>query len=201
MSHLQIEDVDKTILGLANHLHFSCYFFQPGFKNSLEILFHMAKNLGLTTSLDVQWDPLEKWDLNLNTVLPYVDLFIPNEIELQKLTKKPDLESALKAVKNKSKFTIVKCGNRGSVLCYGNKIVEKAAFLNTNVIDTIGAGDSFNSGFITKFLKGKSPEECQIFANLIGAVSTTQSGGTKAFENFEKVMEIAKEKFNYTTRR
>jgi len=197
MSHLSMDDIDEAQLKLADHLHFSSYFFQPGFKNSLDSLFKKAKDVGLTTSLDVQWDPAEKWDMDLEKVLPLVDIFIPNEIELQKLTSQPNLDMAIDSVRNKSRYTVVKCGNKGSILCYENKKIRKESFLNNNVVDTIGAGDSFNAGYISKFVKGRSPEECQIFGNLTGAVSTTRSGGTHAFKNYENVMEIAKQEFNY----
>lgn len=198
MSHLSIDDIDEDQLRLADHLHFSSYFFQPGFKNSLDLLFKKAKDAGLTTSLDVQWDPNEKWDLDLEKVLPLVDIFIPNEIELQKLTKQSNLDSAIDSIQNKSKYIVVKCGNKGSVLYSNNKKVKEESFLNNNVVDTIGAGDSFNAGYISKFVKGKSPEECQIFGNLSGAVSTTKPGGTGAFKDLNYVMKIAKQIFNYT---
>ena len=197
MSDLGIDDIDEQQLKLAKHLHFSSYFFQPGFKNSLDSLFKKAKNAGLTTSLDVQWDPSEKWDLDLRKVLPFVDVFFPNEIELQKLTKQNNLELAIENIKNISKYTVVKCGNKGSVLSCNNKIIVKEPFLNKNVMDTIGAGDSFNAGYILKFVKGRSPEECQVFGNLMGAVSTTKPGGTGAFKDPDKVMKIAEETFNY----
>jgi len=48
-------------------------------------------------------------------------------------------------------------------------------------VDPIGAGDSFNAGFIYRFLQGDTIEKCQEYANLIGAVSTTAEGGTGAF--------------------
>ncbi len=198
MSHLGINDIDEEQLKQAQHLHFSSYFFQPGFKGALDSLFKKAKNAGLTTSLDVQWDPAEKWDLDLQNVLPLVDVFIPNEVELQKLTGQENLDLAVKSIQNKSKYTVIKCGNKGSILCYGNEKINKEPFLNINVVDTIGAGDSFNAGYISKFVKGKTPEECQVFGNLMGAVSTTKSGGTGAFKNLNEVMKIAKEKFNYS---
>ena len=59
MSHLSMDDIDEVQLKLADHLHFSSYFFQPGFKGSLDSLFKKAKDAGLTTSLDIQWDPSE----------------------------------------------------------------------------------------------------------------------------------------------
>ncbi len=193
-----ISNIDETVLKKARHLHFSSYFFQPGFNNSLDTLFKKAKEAGLTTSLDVQWDPAESWDLDLDKVLPWVDVFIPNAIELKKLTKQHELNLAIQSVKNKSKYTVVKCGIEGSILSYGNKTVEKSAFVNESVVDTIGAGDSFNAGYILKFLDGQSPEDCQQFGNLIGAISTTAPGGTAAIKDLETTMAIARKRFNYS---
>lgn len=198
MAHMDIDDIDESLLQLAGHLHFSGYFFQPGFKDALDLLFKKAKKAGLTTSLDVQWDPTEKWDLDLEKVLPWVDVFMPNAIELQYLTGQPTLDLAIASIKNKCRFISVKCGNKGSIQYYEDKKIEKQAFLNTHVVDAIGAGDSFDAGYIAKFVKGKSPEECQEFANLIGAISTTAAGGTTAFKDLESIMEIARTKFNYT---
>lgn len=198
MAHMGIDDIDDSLLELADHLHFSGYFFQPGFKDSLDSLFKKAKNAGLTTSLDVQWDPSEKWNLNLEKVLPWVDIFMPNAIELQFLTRQPTLDLAIASIQNKCRYLLVKCGNKGSIQYYDDKKIEKEAFLNTDVVDAIGAGDSFDAGYISKFVKGKSPEECQVFANLIGAISTTEPGGTTAFKDLDSIMEIAKNKFNYT---
>ena len=198
MKHLTLDDIDSDMLHQAGHLHFSSYFLQPGLKGSLGVLFQRARQLGLTTSLDMQWDPAEQWDLDLKKTLPYVDVFLPNETELLKLTGEANLEKAIHAVQDLGKYIVVKCGSKGSMLCYDQKIIEKPAFLNEHVVDTIGAGDSFNAGYIYQFVKGGSPEKAQLFGNITGAVSTTQAGGTNAFTSLEDVMKLAKEKFNYT---
>jgi sugar/nucleoside kinase (ribokinase family) len=197
MSYMGLDDIDPKQLKRAKHLHFSSYFFQPGFKNNLHELFEMAKNEGVTTSLDVQWDPSEIWDLNLEQVLPFVDVFIPNEVELKKLTRFSSIDQAIESVKNKCSYVVVKCGSRGSVMYYEDKEVQQKPFLNKDVVDTIGAGDSFNAGFISRFIKGASPEDCQEFGNLIGAISTTKAGGTEAFKDLDEIMKIAKDRFNY----
>ena len=197
MKHLGINDITNEILSTAKHLHFSSYFLQPGFKNSLDSLFKMAKDTGLTTSLDVQWDPAEQWDFDFKKILPYVDIFFPNESELLNLTGKDLIDTALKAIEGYGKFILIKRGKQGSLLSYNNKIVNGKSFLNDKVVDAIGAGDSFNAGFIFKFIRGLPPEDCQTFGNLIGAISTTKSGGTTAFTDYEETMKIAKEKFGY----
>lgn len=197
MKSLGITDITPEMLSTSRHLHFSSYFLQSAFKYNLQSLFEMAKNLGLTTSLDVQWDPAEEWDFDFRKVLPHVDIFLPNETELKHLTGTDSIEDALKIIAPYGKLILIKQGKQGSILFYGGKNVTGSSFLNNEVVDAIGAGDSFNAGFIFKFLQGSSPEDCQVFANLIGAISTTAPGGTSAFTNYEEILKIAKEKFDY----
>ncbi|MEQ8552078.1 MAG: carbohydrate kinase family protein [Cyclobacteriaceae bacterium] len=197
MEHLLVDDITDEMLKRAKHLHFSSYFLQSGFRGTLELLFQKARRLGLTTSLDVQWDPSEKWDLDLSATLHYVDIFLPNESELRNLTGESDLNLAIDKIQMSNGYLVVKCGNRGSILCYEDKRIKKEPFLNKYVVDAIGAGDSFNAGFICKFLNGDSPEESQVFGNLTGAISTTQAGGTGAFTSYEEVMKVAREQFNF----
>jgi len=73
----------------------------------------------------------------------------------------------------------------------------KPAFLNGKVVDAIGAGDSFNAGFISKFINDFPLETCMEFGNLIGAISTTAAGGTNAFTDLTTTMKVAREKFGY----
>ena len=197
MEHLNMEDITPDKLVLAKHLHFSSYFLQPGFKDNLENLFRMAKDLGLTTSLDTQWDPSEKWEFDTEKILPFVDVFLPNEVELLHLTSQNNLEEAIRQMDGLCRFTVVKKGNKGSLLRYDTKQIDKGPFLNRQVVDTIGAGDSFNAGFIFKFMRGASPEQCQTFGNLMGAISTTGPGGVSAFKDYETTLQTAREKFGY----
>ena len=65
------------------------------------------------------------------------------------------------------------------------------------MVDAIGAGDSFNAGYIYKFIHGASMEECQEFGNLMGAVNTTAAGGTTAFSNYDQILKVARQKFGF----
>jgi sugar/nucleoside kinase (ribokinase family) len=195
MDHLTLDDIAESDLEKARHLHFSSYFLQPGMWNSLGELFRKAKKLGLTTSFDMQWDPLETWKLDVADVLPHVDVFLPNETELMFLTGKNSLDDAIEAVKEYTNVLVVKRGNKGSSVHFKNQLLELPAFLNEQVVDAIGAGDSFNAGFISKFINGNDMAECQKFGNLTGAVSTTAAGGTTAFIDYGNFKKVAKEQF------
>lgn len=197
MDYLTIDDISDESLLKAKHIHFSSLFFQPGIKNDIHVLFKRAKDLGLTTSLDTQWDPSEKWDFDYKSILPFVDIFLPNEGELINIAKTDNLKDAVKKLAPFSRNIVIKCGNNGSVLNTSTgEIIEKPAYLNTEVVDAIGAGDSFNAGFIFKFVNGESLQECLDFGNLMGALNTTAAGGTGAFISKEHIRNTIKSKFN-----
>ena len=197
MEELKVSDVSDETLLIANHLHVSSLFLQKALKPDIVELFKRAKRIGLTTSLDPQWDPAELWDIDLPELLPYVDIFLPNESELLNLTGRESIDKALEEIKTYGNLILIKKGKNGSILSYDGNKVNCKPFFNNAVVDAIGAGDSFNAGFVFKFLQGAPPETCQIFGNLIGAISTTKSGGTTAFTDYDGTMKIAKEKFNY----
>jgi len=197
MNNLTLNDIPPNILEEAKHLHFSSYYLQPGMKENIKELFQSAKTAGLTTSFDMQWDPQEKWEFNYKEVLPCVDVFLPNEQELLFLTKENSLADAVKKITLFANHLVVKMGSKGSLLVSKGKEFFKESFLNTNVVDAIGAGDSFNAGFIFKYVNGENLTECQLFGNLMGAVNTTAAGGTAAFTNYKEILKIAEEKFGY----
>src|SRR5699024_10041617 len=125
----------------------------------------------------------------------YVDIFLPNEAELLYLTGKSELISAIEYISPFVKVLAVKKGNKGSIVYHEGQFIELPGYLNKKVVDAIGAGDSFNAGFIYKYLSGASLKICQDFGNLCGAINTTSSGGVSAFENTDKFKSIASTKF------
>ena len=172
-------------------------FLQPALKYNLTKLLRTAKSCGLTTSLDTQWDPSEKWDLDLPAILPYVDVFLPNEAELLRLTECTTIDNAIVKLHNYTHIIAVKMGNKGSAIHHAGTTRYLPAFINSHVIDAIGAGDSFNAGFIRKYIAGCAIDTCQEFGNLAGAISTTAAGGTGAFTSLSAFQHTAETKFNY----
>ena len=197
MEQLTINDISDQVLMQARHLHFSSYFLQPGLRAAVPELFRRAQALGLTTSLDPQWDPTERWEFDAHAILPHVDVFLPNEKELLCLTRASTVDDALATLGNTARCVVVKKGNQGSYTWQDGQLHHQSPFLNESVVDAIGAGDSFNAGFIRRFVQGRPLKECQTFGNLTGALSTTQSGGTAAFRDTGQLIELAQSKFNY----
>ncbi len=200
MEDLKLEDIDFGFLSTARHLHFSSIFLQPGIHENLPLMFAKAKSLGLTTSLDPQWDPAEKWNVDLLELLPVLDIFLPNMAEFLLLTSSASLEEGIGKIEKiaPTLILVVKDGANGAYGWKAGKLIHQPAFLNTLVVDCIGAGDSFNAGFIHAFIQGNPVEKCLETGALTGAVSTTRHGGTGAFENFEGVRKIASDNFKMT---
>jgi len=197
MNHFGINDIDFEFMSRAKHLHFSSCFIQPGMKKGLAELFRKAKEMGLTTSMDPQWDPEEKWELPLEELMPNVDVFMPNVVELKNITGASSLENAVKKLRNLANLLVVKNGEEGAWLWDGQTLSHQQAFKNDQVVDCIGAGDSFNAGFLSEFVKKSSLTKCMETGALMGAINTTRAGGTAAFEDYNTVRAIAKERFNY----
>lgn len=197
MESLSAEDVSDEVLKSAKHLHISSIFLQPLVLRDLKNIFSRAKSLGLTTSLDTQWDPSENWNFNMEEVLPYVDIFLPNKKEFLSLTRSKSKEQGILKVSSFSNTIVIKDGANGSYQYCKGEMIEKSPFLNNQVIDCIGAGDSFNAGYIKRYVEGFGKEDCLEYGNLCGAVNTTCAGGTGAFKSLDLVQEIANKKFGY----
>lgn len=197
MDHMGFADLDRKLFEEAKHIHISSIFMQSELKRDLPEVFAAAEAAGVTLSMDTQWDPVEKWDFDFKSLLPHIDIFMPNETELGHIVGTSDLDAAVAAiVPYLKRAAVIKCGSRGSLLVGKDGSTHMLpSFLNRNVVDAIGAGDSFNAGFIHGFVKGLELTECQRLGNLSGAVNTTAAGGTGAFTSKEAFEKTASEVF------
>lgn len=197
MTAFCFEDIPDKAWRTARHLHVSSLFLQPALKPDIVHLFARARAAGLTTSLDPQWDPQERWDVDWRRLFDHVDFFMPNRGELMAITGQNDFDAALDIASGFPCQTVVKDGANGARLWNGHDFIQHPGFFNPRVADTVGAGDSFNAGFIKAYLDRRPLNECLAFGALIAAVSTTATGGTGAFTDLRHVKEVARSQFNY----
>jgi sugar/nucleoside kinase (ribokinase family) len=196
MDHMTLEMIPDELFREGNHLHMSSVFLQKGLRADLYELFSRAKDSGMTTSCDPQWDPEEKWDLDLERFLPLVDVFLPNQEELLRLTGEGTLDAAISRLTGYANTVVVKMGVRGARMWSGGRHYHQPIYPNPDIVDTIGAGDSFNAGFISGFIRNAPAEECLRKGTLAGAINTTMAGGTAAFSGREAILKTARRVFN-----
>jgi sugar/nucleoside kinase (ribokinase family) len=177
ISTMRAEDVNDDILSRARHLHVAGYFIQDALRPGLPALFDRAHRFGLTTSLDTNYDPSGQW-LGINDLLARVDIFFPNEREALSITHATRAEEAVQQLAQKSKYVVMKSGSSGARLTSGSTSLSMAA-IPVTLVDTVGAGDSFDAGFIYAFLNDWSLEKSLRMAVICGSLSTQQSGGTR----------------------
>ena len=179
---LQFAHLDLNYLRSASHFHLSSFFLLHGLRPSIPELFSQMKHSGLTTSLDTNDDPEDLWADDVKSVLKSVDIFLPNEREACKLTGTNNVQDALEALAQVVPIVVVKCGPNG-VLARRGKNQFRAPSLSVQPVDTVGAGDSFNAGFLHKFMLRSNLEECLEYGNAVAALSTTRAGGTEALRD------------------
>ena len=183
---LTAEMVTDNILEQAKHLHIASYFLQTELQKDLPSLFTRAKSFGLSTSLDTNWDPSFKWQ-GLDQILKKTDVFLPNKNEALAITGKNKISEAINDLSLQSKIVAVKMGEQGAMGKSGAKIAQAAA-LQCDVVDTIGAGDNFNAGFIFGYLNNWGLEKSLKLGIACGSLSTTAAGGFKAQPKYDEAI-------------
>ena len=183
------EDFPENTFEGFDHLHAASFFLQKGLRSGLKRVLAAARRHGLTTSLDPGFDPEETWGGDLLDVLHEVDLFLPNEIELEGTTGLRDPEPALRSLDNACTLTVVKLGSEGCAALVEGRIVKTPAF-QVKTVDTTGAGDSFNAGFLHAWLRKQPVHEAMIFGAACGALSTLGSGGTASQPTVDEANEF-----------
>jgi len=184
METLRVEDLDFEQIRKARHFHLSSLYLQKGLHAGLPSLIQRLKGAGLTISLDTNDDPADAWGWPLEELLFYVDCFLPSESEACRMTKRDNLEDALDALPQEIPLVVVKRGSRGVRVREGQRRFDVAP-LTVIPVDTIGAGDSFDAGFLLAFLAGRDAGTCAMAGNIAGALSTQGQGGTESFRNQE----------------
>lgn len=184
IAELTWDDLDLDYLADSRHFHLSSYYLQRGLRPRVNELFRELKARGLSISLDTNDDPDDRWEGRLQDVLRHVDVFLPNEREACKAAGTDDLEAAIRKLSELVPLVVVKLGKKGALAQQG---AERFTSPSREVvaIDTVGAGDSFDAGFLHEYVRGSDLPTCLASGNLAGALSTTRPGGTEAFRNAE----------------
>jgi sugar/nucleoside kinase (ribokinase family) len=179
---LKLEHIDLDYVSSSRHFHFSSYYLQRGLRPHVPSLLRQLKQRGLTVSLDPNDDPDDEWKSDIEEALRYVDIFLPNAREAKKITGTQNVNDAIAKLAAMVPTVVVKLGADGAMAQRGGDcIVSPAA--KVEMVDPVGAGDSFDAGFLHQFLHGGDLQSCLNAGNVTAALSTTRPGGTEAFRD------------------
>ena len=179
------DDVPTALLARARHLHVGSWFLQAGLRPGILGLLVAARDAGLTTSIDPNWDPDERWDSGLRDLLPALDLVLPNEAEATAIAGIDDVEAAAVAIarlgavgQGGGPLVVVKRGRDGALMASADGVIERVGAYPVDAVDTTGAGDAFDAAFLAGWLEGRSNADALRLAAISGALSTRGVGGT-----------------------
>jgi sugar/nucleoside kinase (ribokinase family) len=178
------EDVPMQNIRQSACLHIGSYFLNKGVRPHLKDIAKSARENGVVVSLDPNWDVDGRWDLMDDELADYVDIFLPNETELRRIFGEDDLDRALEMAANRFKVVALKMGQKGAIVKSGN-LCFKADSLDVPYKESIGAGDSFDGGFMFGYLRGALLDTCLKMGVICGSLNTTCFGGTEGQPDLE----------------
>lgn len=188
---LCIEKVNLAQVKYASHIHVTGYAGKANHDSYLKFLKNVKSQTQATVSFDVGWDPTGKWNPEIYQLFPYIDVLFMNQVEAANYSRKEDTAEAAKDFAAHCSLAVIKLGCQGSLAAKGSDLYRAPSY-PVKAVDTTGAGDSFNAGFIYGFLKGKKLEECLRCGNGCGALSVTALGGNTSFPDEKKLIQLLK---------
>lgn len=161
-------------------LHLGGFFHLPGVESELHKLLPRIRRRSVQISLDLAWDPNNRWMEPLRPLLPHLDFIFPNEKQTQRLTGQRVVRQGAQILREAGvRAVIVKLGARG---CYvdGDAWQGFVSAFPVQVVDTTGAGDNFDAAFLYGLQTGWNLQTCARFASVVAAASTRAYGAAAA---------------------
>jgi sugar/nucleoside kinase (ribokinase family) len=178
--------VPDALLARTRHVHTGGWYLQ-GAADALGDILRRARAAGATTSLDPGADPDGAWNGGLRERLADVDHLLPNAAEACAIAGATDVEEAAARLASLCGSVLVKCGADGVIAAAAGS-VHRAPALAVQVVDTIGAGDSTDAGWLMGILSGWPVERAAALAAACGSLSTRARGGTAAQPTLEEAL-------------
>jgi sugar/nucleoside kinase (ribokinase family) len=175
--------VGSSAIVRATHVHVSSYFLQPSLAETLPGLLAEVRGGGATVSVDTNFDPTRRWMTPaLDAALRMADLLFPNRTEAAALSGRDDPVAAGQWLANRFSLAVaVKCGSAGALLAAENEIM-RAVPPAVRAVDTTGAGDAFNAGFLAAWLDRLDWATCLRTAVAAGCLATTGVGAASRLD-------------------
>lgn len=196
-AELSLQQLDMSSAARSRHVHLTGYRGSHNHEEYMEMTKRL-KSLGLTTSIDVGWDDTGLWYAGIFELMREVDVFFMNEVEAQHYTGCSSAKESIRELSRHSRHIVMKLGSSGAVAAVEGRLMYRSGF-EVPVVDTTGAGDSFNAGYIYGFLTGHQTEQCLLYGNACGGMSVSQFGGSPGSLDRSALERFIAEKAGYTT--
>ena len=195
IDRLRAEDVPREILPHIRHIHAGSTAIQPKLRPGLPDLYREARSAGATSSFDTNWDPDRRWE-GIDPMLAATDVFLPNEREAALISGVMDPLEAARALVAKADeagrdagagplTVVVKLGADGALAVRGDEALRVPAD-QVEVVDSTGAGDGFNAGFLFGYIEGRPLAECLALGVACGSLSVRAIGGVDGQATLEE---------------
>ncbi len=179
LNALTVADVSDDILASARHLHYGSLYLQTGLLPHWVDILQSAKRLGLSVSLDTNWDPQGRWNHGFLRALEHIDILLPNAQEALHLSGEPDFSAAIEFLQERAPLLVVKQAEAGASAWFQRKRISQSVIPAESGGDGIGAGDSFDAGFLAGWLNELSLETCLAIACQCGRAVASEMGGLR----------------------
>lgn len=191
---LDVDAVPASLIDRARHVHLGCFFLQATSRKRLPAFFRAARDRGLTTSFDTNWDPTEAWDGGVHDLIATADVVLPNAAEATRIARLDDPADAARQLAERGAagrageefpsggaevgpLVVVKDGASGALASAAGGPIVRVPAMPVDPIDTTGAGDNFDAGFLVGWLAGEPLEACLELGAVCGGLSTRAVGG------------------------
>ncbi len=197
---VRISDLTSASLKSCRHWHIASYFLLNQFRPHWSKWLSRCRKMGITTSLDTNWDPENRWQ-GVKELLPLVDVFLPNETEALAIADESNVEKAGKKLASYGPLVVIKRGEKGAVAFQKNyryQMMPQPTKGSLQIIDTIGAGDNFDAGFLRAWLQKQDIPECLSLGCRCARASLSKPGGIEG--QLQKVIRYRKSsssRYNY----
>lgn len=185
---LRHDDIDLAVVRAARHLHIGSYFLLDSLRPDVPRLFRETRESGATVSLDTNFDPAEAWNGGVHEALAHVDVFLPNAAEAKGIAGTDSTDAAIDRLAETVPLVAVKLGKDGATAKQGSDPAISLPAPVLDVVDTVGAGDCFDAGFVFGFLNGWEPQRSLQLGIACGCLSTRAAGGTDGQPGLEEAM-------------
>lgn len=174
------DDLNPELLDSCRHWHIAGYFLMRHLRPAWKGWLDLCRRSGVTTSLDTNWDPQERWE-GVVELLPLIDVFLPNEAEALAISRQTDVFSAAHSLAQHGSLVVIKRGENGALAAKGDRLWELRASESqikpNHIVDTTGAGDNFDAGFLRAWLRAEKIDDCLTLAHKCAVSSLGYAGG------------------------